>query len=62
MKKINNTTSVPGESFAMEANIGAVSKQGLTVTAATGRPRFSTIRHLLSGKPLRRPNRAKPIH
>jgi len=51
------------EDSSMLLRFGSAQRPGTSkaITASTGILAFEKIKHLLSDKPLRRPNRAKPI-
>ena len=54
------TITVPDKS--RNVRIVSSAQEGVALTVGTEQVEFSSVKHLLSDKPLRRPNRTKPLY
>ena len=58
----NNTVEIPGEGIEIRSGRLSISQLAKPAyTLATTVDQFEMIRHLLSDRPLRRPNRTRPM-
>lgn len=55
----NEVVDIPGTAYFIELQSSQTPAQSRTIV--TGKMQFDSIKHLLSSKPLRRPNRTRPI-
>jgi hypothetical protein len=55
------TVTRAAESVTLKLTVGASQNAHATPTSGTGLPPFAAVKHLLSDKPLRRPNRTRPL-
>ena len=56
-----DTRTAPGHSLSVKADLAGEGDPSLARTLYTSRAPFSVVEGLLSEKPLRRPNRTRPI-
>lgn len=61
MNDTSNVVEVPGESMVIGFTGLSANISSRPPTSASTVPSFDAIKHLLSSKPLRRPNRTRPI-
>ena len=52
---------LPGETVVMQMRMAERDDMPVAVTAATITANFDAVKHLLSSKPMRRPNRTRPL-
>lgn len=55
------TVTIPGIYFSMRTSVPVPPGSQVTTTAGTGHVNFQAVKKVLTNKPLRRPNRTKPI-
>jgi hypothetical protein len=55
------TETAPGHSISMQSETKVPNAGDLTATQATSATDFHSVEELLSKKPVRRPNRTKPV-
>jgi hypothetical protein len=55
------TVEIPAESYKLPVHAQSPVASGVSLTTVTMVAGYDKVKHLLSGKPLRRPNRRRPL-
>ncbi len=59
--RTNEPITAPGVSLSVRAGVPVSKDAKVNLAVATTLTRFEDVKQLLSGKPLRRPNRNRPL-